>query len=105
MIWSKKLVRPNLGAGKSSLNPSLPCVRLRTLPKTRQKTVLKVASLLFVEVTIPTNIYVANCKLFWECLRYAVAISSSDTCFLSMQLRLPYLSRGSFQYAFAAFKI
>ena len=40
--------------------------------------------------TIPPKIYAVNYKLFWEYLRYAVTVFSSETMILFMQLHLPY---------------
>ena len=54
--------------------------------------------------TLPTKIYAGNCKLFWEYLRCAVTIISSETIIFFMQLHLPYFS-GTPSNAFAAFKI
>ena len=52
----------------------------------------------------PPEIYAVNSELFWEYLRYAVTIFSSETIIFFMQFHLPCFSWDSSQYAFAAFK-
>ena len=53
--------------------------------------------------TIPPKIFAVNYNLFWEYLRYAVIIFSSETSFSSCSCTCPILSWDSSQYAMAAF--